>query len=52
MIGFCMGGSLALLAAEYARVDCAVSFYGVPRSYPSHVSACLVLSLAVHCSLA
>ena len=51
VIGFCMGGSLSLLAAEYAKVDCAVSFYGVPRSYPSHVSARPV-SLVLLCAAA
>lgn len=35
--GFCQGGSLALLAAEYADVDAAAPFYGIPNSYPSHV---------------
>ncbi|EIE22596.1 alpha/beta-hydrolase [Coccomyxa subellipsoidea C-169] len=34
--GFCQGGSLALLAAEYAGVDAAAPFYGIPNSYPSH----------------
>lgn len=38
VIGFCMGGSLALLAAEFAKVDAAVSFYGIPKQYPAHVS--------------
>jgi carboxymethylenebutenolidase len=29
-IGFCMGGALALAAAQHAGVDVAVSFYGTP----------------------
>ena len=50
VIGFCMGGSLSLLAAEYAKVDCAVSFYGIPRSYPSHVSVHSLPDLSVAAS--
>ena len=47
-IGFCMGGSLSLLAAEHAKVDAAVSFYGTPASKKelSHVR-----SLPAHCVL-
>lgn len=29
-IGFCMGGALALAAAQHAGVDCAVACYGIP----------------------
>jgi carboxymethylenebutenolidase len=29
VLGFCLGGLLAYLAAAHARVDCAVSYYGV-----------------------
>lgn len=29
-IGFCMGGSLATIAATTAKVDCAVACYGLP----------------------
>src|SRR5260221_1822855 len=28
-IGFCLGGRLAVLAAAYAGVDCAIGYYGV-----------------------
>ena len=31
-IGFCMGGSLSLIAAEHAKIDAAVSFYGTPSN--------------------
>ncbi len=39
VVGFCMGGALSLLAAEHAKVDCAVSFYGTPVGHKelSHV---------------
>ena len=30
VVGFCMGGALALAAAQHAGVDCAVVFYGTP----------------------
>ena len=38
-MGFCMGGALSLLAAEHAKVDAAVSFYGTPVGHKelSHV---------------
>ncbi|KAK9839656.1 hypothetical protein WJX81_003894 [Elliptochloris bilobata] len=43
-IGFCMGGSLSLIAAEHAKVDAAVSFYGTPSgknelSHPEAIKA-------------
>ena len=37
--GFCQGGALTCLAAENAPVDCAVAFYGYPKSSPSKVSS-------------
>ena len=37
--GFCQGGALTCLAAENASVDCAVAFYGYPKSSPSKVSS-------------
>lgn len=37
-MGFCMGGSLTLLAAEYAGIDAAAPFYGTPPSDFGHVS--------------
>ncbi len=39
VVGFCMGGALSLLAAEHAKVDAAVSFYGTPVGHKelSHV---------------
>jgi len=35
----CMGGALALLAAEHAKIDAAASFYGTPAGHKelSHV---------------
>lgn len=35
-IGFCMGGALALLSAEHADVDGAISFYGTPDPKLGH----------------
>jgi hypothetical protein len=35
--GFCQGGALTCLSAEYADVTCGVAFYGYPKSYPSKV---------------
>jgi carboxymethylenebutenolidase len=32
VVGFCMGGALALAAAQHAGVDAAISFYGIPGS--------------------
>lgn len=29
-IGFCMGGALALTAAQHAGIDCSAAFYGLP----------------------
>ena len=37
--GFCQGGALTCLAAENASVDCAVAFYGYPKTSPSKVSS-------------
>jgi dienelactone hydrolase len=39
VVGMCMGGALALLAAEHAKVDAAISFYGTPAGHKelSHV---------------
>jgi dienelactone hydrolase len=39
VVGMCMGGALALLAAEHAKIDAAASFYGTPAGHKelSHV---------------
>lgn len=31
-IGFCMGGALALAAAQHCGIDCAAPFYGTPQA--------------------
>jgi carboxymethylenebutenolidase len=38
-IGFCMGGALTLLAAEYSGIDAAAPFYGTPPPELGHVSS-------------
>lgn len=35
-IGFCMGGALTFLAAEYAGIDAAAPFYGTPPAELGH----------------
>ena len=40
-IGFCMGGALTLLSAEFAGVDAASPFYGTPPPEEGHVSSSL-----------
>jgi carboxymethylenebutenolidase len=42
VVGFCMGGALALIAAAKANVDCAVPFYGIPGEDACDVSAIAV----------
>ncbi|CAK0782813.1 hypothetical protein CVIRNUC_006008 [Coccomyxa viridis] len=44
--GFCQGGALTCLAAENASVDCAVAFYGYPKSSPSKPDSIKVPLLA------
>jgi len=39
VIGFCMGGALALIAAQKAGVEACVSFYGVPGADACDLSA-------------
>ncbi len=39
-IGFCMGGALTFLAAEYAAIDAAAPFYGTPPAELGHVWLC------------
>lgn len=39
VIGFCMGGALALVAAQKAGVEACVSFYGVPGADACDLSA-------------
>lgn len=36
--GFCMGGALSFLGAEYAGLDAAAPFYGTPPAELGHVS--------------
>lgn len=35
--GFCMGGALTFLGAEYAAVDACAPFYGTPPAELGHV---------------
>ena len=51
--GFCMGGALTFLGAEYAGVDACAPFYGTPPAELGHVrnSTCsirLTLRLLLH----
>lgn len=37
VMGFCMGGAMSLLGAEYAAVDACAPFYGTPPAELGHV---------------
>ena len=37
VMGFCMGGALTFLGAEYAAVDACAPFYGTPPAKLGHV---------------
>ena len=44
--GFCMGGALTFLGAEYAGVDACAPFYGTPPAELGHVRNCLIRLLS------
>ena len=44
--GFCMGGALSFLGAEYAGLDAAAPFYGTPPAELGHVCATFIPALS------